>query len=261
MNWLVGRSTLFLLFICNVVCWVDTNRFIIRCPSLRAIRFHGNKEERENLSEEYFTNEAAAHDGRRPDKQILNEKGELEDDNSDNPRAWDVCVTTYEVANTEKKALGRFAWKYLVIDEAHRLKNEASMFSTVSVWLTLLTAYVFTSYTSGLTFYRPWGISTQNTVYCWPEPLCRWVMYCLVVVFVFNTSHYMLTFIYALWNHRTICTNFGLFSTFYFLISFRQASNSMSGLTWKSMMLVSRLWCQNELLMSIPYELTSLHFL
>ncbi|EED93751.1 predicted protein, partial [Thalassiosira pseudonana CCMP1335] len=82
------------------------------CPSLRAIRFHGGKEEREALSEE-------------------NEKtGEMEDDNSDNPRAWDVCVTTYEVANTERKALGRFAWKYLVIDEAHRLKNEASIFST-----------------------------------------------------------------------------------------------------------------------------------
>ena len=100
------------------------------CPSLRAIRFHGAKEEREALVEEYFTNEAAAHDGRRPTKQILNEKtGEMEDDNSDNPRAWDVCVTTYEVANSEKKVLSRFAWKYLVIDEAHRLKNESSMFS------------------------------------------------------------------------------------------------------------------------------------
>jgi SWI/SNF-related matrix-associated actin-dependent regulator of chromatin subfamily A member 5 len=101
--------------------------WFIRCPSLRAIRFHGNKEERESLSEEYFTNEAAAHDGRRPEKQIVNEKGELEDDNSDNPRAWDVCVTTYEVANTEKKALGRFAWKYLVIDEAHRLVSDVDV--------------------------------------------------------------------------------------------------------------------------------------
>eukprot|EP00957_Ditylum_brightwellii_P148387 11297208-Ditylum_brightwellii.AAC.1 len=53
----------------------------------------------------------------------------MEDDNLDNPRAWDVCVTTYEVCNTEKKTLGKFAWKYLVIDEAHRLKNEASMSS------------------------------------------------------------------------------------------------------------------------------------
>ena len=101
------------------------------CPALRCIRFHGNREEREEIVDEYFTNEAAAHDGKRPTKQILNEKtGEMEDDNSDNSRAWDVCVTTYEVTNTEKKALSRFAWKYLVIDEAHRLKNEASMFST-----------------------------------------------------------------------------------------------------------------------------------
>jgi len=99
------------------------------CPALRVIRFHGSKEEREHLKEEYFTNEAAAHDGRRPDKKQYLEKGEWTDDNSENPRAWDVCVSTYEVCNAERKTLQKFAWKYLVIDEAHRLKNEASLFS------------------------------------------------------------------------------------------------------------------------------------
>ncbi|KAL3915861.1 MAG: hypothetical protein SGILL_005448 [Bacillariaceae sp.] len=99
------------------------------CPSLRAIRFHGSREEREQIIEEQFNLQAAAHDGRRPERQVMNEQGEMIDDNSDNPRPWDVCVTTYEVCNTEKKALQRFAWKYLVIDEAHRLKNDASMFS------------------------------------------------------------------------------------------------------------------------------------
>lgn len=99
------------------------------CPILRAIKFHGSREEREFMVENYFTNEAAAHDGRRPDKQIMNEKGEMVDDNTDNPRTWDVCVTTYEVANAERRTLGKFAWKYLIIDEAHRLKNDASMFS------------------------------------------------------------------------------------------------------------------------------------
>uniref|UniRef100_A0A7S1V1Z3 Chromatin-remodeling complex ATPase chain n=1 Tax=Grammatophora oceanica TaxID=210454 RepID=A0A7S1V1Z3_9STRA len=98
------------------------------CPSLRAIKFHGVKEEREMLKEEYFSNEAASHDGRRPERRYK-DHGEWVDDNSDNPRAWDVCVTTYEVCNTERKTLQKFAWKYLVIDEAHRLKNEASMFS------------------------------------------------------------------------------------------------------------------------------------
>ena len=99
------------------------------CPSLRVLKFHGSREEREYMVDNFLTNKAAAHDGKRPDNQIMNEKGELIDDNTNNPRTWDVCVTTYEVANTERRALGKFAWKYLVIDEAHRLKNDASMFS------------------------------------------------------------------------------------------------------------------------------------
>jgi SWI/SNF-related matrix-associated actin-dependent regulator of chromatin subfamily A member 5 len=82
------------------------------------------------MIEDYFTPQAAAHDGKRPDKQIMDENGEMVDDNSDNPRRWDVCVTTYEVVNTERHTLQKFAWKYLIIDEAHRLKNDASMFST-----------------------------------------------------------------------------------------------------------------------------------
>jgi SWI/SNF-related matrix-associated actin-dependent regulator of chromatin subfamily A member 5 len=99
------------------------------CPCLRVIRFHGSKEDRERMVEECFNNEAAAHDGKRPERQIMDEHGELIDDNSNNPRTWDVCVTTYEVCNNERKALQKFVWKYLVIDEAHRLKNDASMFS------------------------------------------------------------------------------------------------------------------------------------
>jgi SWI/SNF-related matrix-associated actin-dependent regulator of chromatin subfamily A member 5 len=103
------------------------------CPSLRAIKFHGPREDREYMIDTCFTNEAAAHDGKRPTHkpQIMSGTGsnELIDDNSENPRPWDVCVTTYEVANTEQRVLRKFAWKYLIIDEAHRLKNDASMFS------------------------------------------------------------------------------------------------------------------------------------
>jgi SWI/SNF-related matrix-associated actin-dependent regulator of chromatin subfamily A member 5 len=99
------------------------------CPALRVIKFHGSREDREEMVDNFFTNEAAAHDGRRPDKQIMNGSGELIDDNTDNPRAWDVCITTYEIANMERKTLQKFTWQYLVIDEAHRLKNDASMFS------------------------------------------------------------------------------------------------------------------------------------
>lgn len=100
------------------------------CPALRVIKFHGSREEREWMVDNFFTSAAASHDGRRPDKpQIMDDKGQLIDDNTENPRTWDVCVTTYEVANAERKTLQKFTWKYLVIDEAHRLKNDASMFS------------------------------------------------------------------------------------------------------------------------------------
>jgi len=77
-----------------------------------------------------MTIKAASHDGKRPSKKIKDpETGEVTDDNSKNPRKFDVCITTYEVCNLERKCLIRFPWKYLVIDEAHRLKNETSVFS------------------------------------------------------------------------------------------------------------------------------------
>ena len=75
---------------------------------MRAIKFHGNKEERNRVIEEYL----------RPGIQ-------------DSERNFDVCVTTFEMCIREKGPLMKFAWNYLVIDEAHRIKNENSQFSTV----------------------------------------------------------------------------------------------------------------------------------
>ena len=77
------------------------------CPSLRAIRFHGSKDERAEVVQTVLKPGAPAAE-----------------------REWDVVVTTYEVANMERTALMKFAWQYLVIDEAHRIKNEDSQFAT-----------------------------------------------------------------------------------------------------------------------------------
>ncbi|KAJ8608174.1 hypothetical protein MRB53_039772 [Persea americana] len=44
---------------------------------------------------------------------------------------WDVVVTSYEMVIREKSALRKFAWEYIVIDEAHRIKNEESLLSQV----------------------------------------------------------------------------------------------------------------------------------
>ncbi|GMP56770.1 hypothetical protein CsSME_00021123 [Camellia sinensis var. sinensis] len=42
---------------------------------------------------------------------------------------FDVCVTSFEMAIREKSALRQFSWRYIVIDEAHRIKNENSLLS------------------------------------------------------------------------------------------------------------------------------------
>jgi SNF2 family DNA or RNA helicase len=45
------------------------------------------------------------------------------------PGEWDVCVTSYEMVIREKAVFKKFQWRYLVIDEAHRIKNEKSKLS------------------------------------------------------------------------------------------------------------------------------------
>ncbi|CAJ1954328.1 unnamed protein product [Cylindrotheca closterium] len=75
-------------------------------PTLSAVKFHGDKTAREELANNVLC--PGQHDSER---------------------TWNVCVTTYEVCNIDKNVLNKFAWSYLIIDEAHRLKNEASTFS------------------------------------------------------------------------------------------------------------------------------------
>jgi len=77
-------------------------------PTLNVVKFHGNKEERADIAENVL----------RPGQR-------------DEERSWNVCVTTYEIVNLDRNVVNKFAWSYLVIDEAHRLKNEASTFSRV----------------------------------------------------------------------------------------------------------------------------------
>jgi SWI/SNF-related matrix-associated actin-dependent regulator of chromatin subfamily A member 5 len=72
------------------------------CPDIHAVRFHGNAEERKEQCES------------------LLQIGE-----------FDVCVTTYETVTKEKAHLTKFHWRCLIIDEAHRIKNENSQLAQV----------------------------------------------------------------------------------------------------------------------------------
>ncbi|VDO03593.1 unnamed protein product [Rodentolepis nana] len=47
------------------------------------------------------------------------------------PGNWDVLITSYEMCIKEKNLLRRYNFVYLVIDEAHRIKNEKSKLSEV----------------------------------------------------------------------------------------------------------------------------------
>lgn len=73
------------------------------CPTFKVCRFHGNKDERAAMLKADCLNTAN----------------------------MEVCVTSYEMCNTEKSALKKVPWQFVVVDEAHRLKNENSMLSQI----------------------------------------------------------------------------------------------------------------------------------
>ncbi|OZJ01930.1 hypothetical protein BZG36_04839 [Bifiguratus adelaidae] len=47
------------------------------------------------------------------------------------PQDFEVCITSYEMCLIEKSSLKKFAWQYIIVDEAHRIKNENSMLSQI----------------------------------------------------------------------------------------------------------------------------------
>lgn len=89
---LVPKSTLY--------NWM--NEFKRWVPSLRAVCLIGSREQRNALIRDVLL-----------------------------PGEWDVCVTSYEMLIIEKAVFKKFNWRYLVIDEAHRIKNEKSKLSEI----------------------------------------------------------------------------------------------------------------------------------
>ena len=44
---------------------------------------------------------------------------------------FDVVLTSYQGVNLSLSYLNKFKWKYVIIDEAHKIKNEESLLSLV----------------------------------------------------------------------------------------------------------------------------------
>lgn len=45
------------------------------------------------------------------------------------PRKWDICVTSYEMCTWNQHVFEKINWQYIVLDEAHRIKNDQSQLS------------------------------------------------------------------------------------------------------------------------------------
>ncbi|KKA29502.1 hypothetical protein TD95_001584 [Thielaviopsis punctulata] len=71
-------------------------------PEVNVLVLQGSKEERQNLI-----------------------NGRLAEED------FDVCIASYEIVLREKAHLRKFAWGYIIIDEAHRIKNEESSLAQV----------------------------------------------------------------------------------------------------------------------------------
>jgi SWI/SNF-related matrix-associated actin-dependent regulator of chromatin subfamily A member 5 len=77
------------------------------CPCIKTIRMGGKREERDKIIKE----------------------GYLQPDPETGRFRFDALVTSYEGVLKEKNKFSKVPWHYLIIDEAHRIKNEKSSLS------------------------------------------------------------------------------------------------------------------------------------
>ncbi|KAL7066931.1 SNF2 family N-terminal domain-containing protein [Cryptosporidium serpentis] len=84
--------------------WInEINRF---CPCIKALKFHGNSEERNILMRKILTNE-------------------------NNNGNYNVIIASYEMCLREKSWFMKKKFHSIIIDEAHRIKNESSKLSQI----------------------------------------------------------------------------------------------------------------------------------
>jgi SNF2 family DNA or RNA helicase len=114
-------------------------------PTLKAVKFHGSREEREETI-----------------------RRDLEPSQRDEDRTWNVVVTTYEVCLIEKSTLNKFAWSYLIIDEGSCFSeiiiiiHRHGSVSASCLFVNLIRSSVFFLTHALLSLYRIYSPSTQE---------------------------------------------------------------------------------------------------
>ena len=72
---------------------------MVRCtPDIPCILYHGDKATREELRKTHFSKKQ-------------------------NSEAFPIVVTSYEIIMNDRQFLARIQWKFIIIDEGHRIKN------------------------------------------------------------------------------------------------------------------------------------------
>jgi SNF2 family DNA or RNA helicase len=83
-------------------------------PGLKVVSYNGSQDNRQTVYEQYLS---GGRKGKKSGTGIGVNSG----------RAADVCLTTYELLMSNKEGkrspLSRMQWSYIIVDEAHRLKN------------------------------------------------------------------------------------------------------------------------------------------
>ena len=85
----------------------------------------------------------------------------------DTPVKFHVLLTSYELISIDTATLGSLEWAVLVVDEAHRLKNNQS-----KVWPTLLSVIYYVYLTNEV---LPSMLMFCFTVFPYPEFVQHWI--------------------------------------------------------------------------------------
>ncbi|XP_038992942.1 protein CHROMATIN REMODELING 5-like [Hibiscus syriacus] len=71
--------------------------------------------------------------GTRASREVCQQHEFYNDKQIGRPIKFNTLLTTYEVVLKDKVVLSKIRWNYLMVDEAHRLKNsEAQLYTTLS---------------------------------------------------------------------------------------------------------------------------------
>ena len=105
------------------------------CPTLRTVKLLGSKEERAhivNTELKTFYTRKRSGSSSTPDSTSKGISAYKLAKLTAESIPFNVLVTSYESCMREKSAILKLRWKYLVIDEAHRIKNEKSALAQIT---------------------------------------------------------------------------------------------------------------------------------